>query len=75
VGLSIATLIGGVVVVESVFNYPGMGYLLWQGAQQYDFPVVLGVTVISAIAVVLGNLAADIAHAVADPRIRDVVVE
>lgn len=75
VGLSLATLIGGVVVVESVFNYPGMGYLLWQGAQQYDFPVVLGVTVISAIAVVLGNLAADIAHAIVDPRIRDVVVE
>lgn len=73
VGLSVATIIGGIVVVESVFNYPGMGYLLWQGAQQYDFPVVLGVTVTSGVAVILGNLAADIAHAVADPRIRDAV--
>ena len=71
IGLSLPALIGGVVVVESVFNYPGMGYLLWQGAIQYDFPVILGVTVIAGLAVVLGTLAADLLHTMVDPRVRD----
>jgi peptide/nickel transport system permease protein len=69
-GLSFPALIGALVVVESVFNYPGMGYLLWQGAQQYDFPVVLGATVVAAVASVAGNFFADILYVVVDPRIR-----
>jgi peptide/nickel transport system permease protein len=69
-GLSLPALIGGVVVVESVFDYPGMGYLLWQGAQQYDFPVILGVALLASVATVIGNLLADLCYAIADPRIR-----
>ncbi len=69
-GLSMSGLIGALVVVESVFNYPGMGFLLWQAAQQYDFPVILGVALVFSIVTVLGNLFADLAYAVADPRIR-----
>jgi peptide/nickel transport system permease protein len=74
IGLSLPTLIGGVVVVESVFNYPGMGYLLWQGAQQYDFPVVLGVTLVAAFATIVGNWIADVLYAIADPRIREATI-
>lgn len=69
-GLSFPALIGGLVVVESVFNYPGLGYLLWQGAQQYDFPVVLAATVVASVASVAGNFLADVLYVVVDPRIR-----
>jgi peptide/nickel transport system permease protein len=70
VGLSIPGIISGAVVTETVFNYPGMGYLFFIAAQNNDFPVLLGVTVVVAVATVLGSLVADILYAVADPRIR-----
>jgi peptide/nickel transport system permease protein len=70
IGLSIPGIVSGAVVVETVFNYPGMGYLFFLAAQDDDFPVLLGVTVVVALATVLGSLVADILYAVADPRIR-----
>jgi len=70
VGLSIPGVVAGEVVTETVFNYPGMGYLFFLSAQNDDFPVLLGVTLVIAIATVLGSLVADILYAVADPRIR-----
>jgi len=70
IGLSIPGIISGAVVTETVFNYPGMGYLFVQSAFGYDYPVLLGVTVVVALATVIGSLVADILYAVADPRIR-----
>jgi peptide/nickel transport system permease protein len=70
IGLSLPAMIGGVVITESVFNYPGMGLLFWNSATSHDFPVMLGATVIIAGATVLGSLLADLLYAVADPRIR-----
>ncbi len=70
IGLSLPAMIGGVVITESVFNYPGMGLLFWNSATSHDFPVLLGATVIIAGATVLGSLLADFLYAVADPRIR-----
>ncbi|HEY3773318.1 MAG TPA: ABC transporter permease [Solirubrobacteraceae bacterium] len=70
IGLSLPAMIGGVVITESVFNYPGMGLLFWNSATSHDFPVLLGATVIIAGATVLGSLLADLLYAVADPRIR-----
>ncbi len=70
IGLSLGAILGGAVVTESVFNYPGMGLLFVQAAFSDDFPVLLGVTVVVAVATVLGNLVADILYAVTDPRIR-----
>ena len=70
IGLSLGGILSGAVVVEEVFNYPGMGLLFYQAAEGDDFPVLLGVTVVVALATVLGNLVADILYAVADPRIR-----
>jgi len=70
VGLSIPTVLSGALIVESVFNYPGMGLLFWNAALTEDYPVMLGVTVVVGVATVLGSLLADVAYAVLDPRVR-----
>lgn len=69
-GMYLPALFSGALVVESLFNYPGMGLMFWQAAQHRDYPVLLAVTVIISIATVIGNLLADIAYAIADPRVR-----
>jgi peptide/nickel transport system permease protein len=69
-GLSVPGIVGGAVIAESVFNFPGMGLLFWQAALSHDFPVLLGSTLVIGVATVLGNLAADIAYGILDPRIR-----
>jgi len=69
-GLSIPGILAGALITEAVFNYPGMGYLFFQSAQNQDYPVLLGFTVVVAVATVVGSLLADIAYAVLDPRVR-----
>jgi peptide/nickel transport system permease protein len=69
-GLSIPGIFSGALITESVFNYPGMGYLFFQSAQKQDYPVLLGFIIVVAIATVVGSLLADIAYAVLDPRVR-----
>ncbi|APY89462.1 ABC transporter permease [Streptomyces alfalfae] len=71
-GLYLPTLFSGALVVESMFNYPGMGLLFWNAAQGSDFPVLLGVTLVVGVATVVGSLLTDILYAVLDPRIRSV---
>ena len=63
-------IIGGSVVVEQVFGWPGMGSLLFWGIENRDYPVVMGVTVVIALAVLLTNLLLDLAYGLADPRVR-----
>jgi len=70
IGLDIGFFMGGVVVVESVFAWPGIGQLAWQAIQRVDIPVIMGVTLVSAIAIVLGNLLADLISPLVDPRIK-----
>jgi peptide/nickel transport system permease protein len=72
-GLSLPNIVAGAVIAEAIFNFPGMGLLFWQSALSHDFPVMLGATLIIGVATVLGNLAADIAYGVLDPRIRHAV--
>ncbi len=69
-GLSIPVMLSGAVVVESVFNYPGMGLLLWNATTTHDYPVLLGFTIVIAVATVLGSLMADLLYGVVDPRVR-----
>ncbi len=69
-GLSLPWLFTAGLVIEQIFNYPGTGLLFFTSAQSQDYPVELGITVIIAVTTVLGNLLADIAYAVLDPRIR-----
>jgi len=68
-GLSLPALFAGALVTESIFNFPGMGLLFWQAAQQSDYPVELGVVIVTAFATVIGNLLADVGLAVIDPRV------
>ena len=70
IGLSLPGILSGALVTESLFNYPGIGYLFWQAAQTEDFPVEIGVTLVVAVGVVMGSLLADILYAVLDPRVR-----
>jgi peptide/nickel transport system permease protein len=69
-GLSVPGLIGGSVIFESIFSIPGMGQLFYQGVMARDYPLVMGILVIGAVLTLIGNLLADLAYAVADPRIR-----
>ena len=68
--LSLPWLIGGSVVVESVFAWPGMGQLLWNGISKQDFPVVQGIVFVIAVLTVICNLIGDIISGILDPRIR-----
>ncbi len=70
IGIDIGVFMGGIVVVESVFGWPGIGQLAWQAIQRVDTPIIMGVTLVSALAIVLGNLLADIITPLIDPRIR-----
>jgi peptide/nickel transport system permease protein len=69
IGIDIGIFMGGLVVVESVFGWPGIGQLAWQAIQQVDIPVIVGVTTVSAVAIVLGNLLADLVIPLVDRRI------
>jgi peptide/nickel transport system permease protein len=68
-GFLLPLLIGGAVVVEYVFALPGMGRLAIDSVFAGDYPVILTITIFSSIAVIVGNLVADVLYAVADPRI------
>ena len=70
IGIDIGQFMGGVVVVEAVYGWPGIGQLAWQAIQQVDIPIIMGVTLTSALAIVIGNLLADLIAPVIDPRIR-----
>jgi peptide/nickel transport system permease protein len=70
VGLDIPALLGGALVTESVFAWPGMGRLFWEYAQRGDFPVVNGVLLITSSAVVIFTIITDVVYTFVDPRIR-----
>ncbi|TSB48352.1 ABC transporter permease [Alkalicoccobacillus porphyridii] len=69
-GLEFGTLLSGAVLVETVFNYPGLGTLFVGSITNRDYPVIMGINLILAMTTLIGNLLADIFYAVADPRIR-----
>lgn len=68
--LSLPWLIGGAVVVENVFAWPGMGQLLWKGIAKQDFPIVQGIVFVITILTVICNIIGDIVAGILDPRIR-----
>jgi peptide/nickel transport system permease protein len=69
-GLYLPFLVGGSVLIETIFAWPGMGRLIIQAIFQRDYPVVLAIAFVSSIMVILGNLLADILYSVVDPRVR-----
>jgi peptide/nickel transport system permease protein len=70
IGLFLPALLAGNLIIEELFNYQGLGLLFFNSLGKEDYPVLLAYTLVGAVFVVLGNLVADIALAVADPRIR-----
>jgi len=69
-GLELPTLIGGSVIIETIFAIPGMGQLSYQAVLARDYPVVMGLTVFGAVLTLLGNFLADLSYAWINPRIR-----
>lgn len=70
VGLDIGFFMAGAVVVESVYGWPGIGQLAWQAIQVIDIPIIMGVTLVAAISIVVGNFLADLVMPLVDPRLR-----
>jgi len=69
-GLNVGHLVGGAVLTETVFAWPGLGRLIFDSILHRDYPVLLGGLLVISVCVVIGNLLADLAYAVIDPRIR-----
>ena len=70
VALNVPLLVGGAVITEQVFRWPGMGQLALDSIQGRDYPVLMGINLLTAVLVLGGNLAADLLYALVDPRIR-----
>jgi peptide/nickel transport system permease protein len=70
IGLDVGIYMSGAVVVESVYGWPGIGQLAWMGIQRIDIPIIMGVTLVAALGIVIGNLVADLITPLIDPRIR-----
>lgn len=69
-GGSLPALFGGAVITEQIFAYPGMGQLFWQSAINRDYATLLGITVLTGVLVIAGNLLSDVLYGVIDPRVR-----
>jgi peptide/nickel transport system permease protein len=63
-------LLAGNLITEELFNFQGLGLLFWLSLQKVDYPTMLAYTLVGAVLVIVGNLVADVALTVADPRIR-----
>ena len=70
VGLDVGALIGGAIVTEQIFRWPGLGELSVNALQNRDGPVIIGTVIVTSTAIVLSSLAVDLAYAVLDPRVR-----
>ena len=67
-GLQVASLVGGAVVVETVFSWPGLGRLTFDAVTTRDYPVLLGVFLVMSVLVIFVNLLTDLLHRLVDPR-------
>ncbi len=70
VGMDLGYYLGGLVLIEAVFSWPGIGHELWRAIKDLDTPIILGTVAFAAFAIVVMNLVVDILYAVIDPRVR-----
>jgi peptide/nickel transport system permease protein len=70
IGLDLALLLGGVVTIEAVFGWPGVGLQAWTAIRNQDTPMIMGTVLFAAVAVVFLNLAVDLLYIALDPRVR-----
>ena len=69
-GLDIGTALGGVIIIETIFGIPGLGWTAVQAISQQDLPIIVGIVVLAAAFVVLANVLVNIIYALLDPRVR-----
>jgi peptide/nickel transport system permease protein len=69
-GMDLGALIGGAILTETTFNLPGLGQAVLSAIRNQDLPIILGVTLITSLAVLIANLVVDVLYAVIDPRVR-----
>jgi len=69
-GLDVGALLGGAVLTETTFSFPGLGLLSFRAIQSQDLPVILGVTILGSIFIVVANIIVDVLYATVDPRVR-----
>ena len=69
-GIDVGVLLGGAIITEVVFGMPGLGFTAYQSIEQQDLPVIMGVVIVAAAAVVAANIVVDALYAVLDPRVR-----
>ena len=70
IGLQVGTLLGGAVIAETIFAWPGIGRLLIQAISQRDYPLVQGIVLLTAVVVSLINLLVDLLYGAINPRVR-----
>jgi peptide/nickel transport system permease protein len=70
IGIDVGVLLAGVLVIEKVFGWPGIGQQAWLAVSQNDTPVIMGTVIVAAVAIVMANLTADVINMAVDPRIR-----
>jgi peptide/nickel transport system permease protein len=68
-GLSLPGLIGGSVIIEQIFTWPGMGRLFFESIRERDYPTIMGLTLMFSVLTLLGQLLADLLYCVVDPRV------
>jgi peptide/nickel transport system permease protein len=69
-GLDLAGLLGGAIITEQIFSLPGLGSLAVSSVQDYDLPLIVGITLVTATFIIVANLIVDLLYAVIDPRVR-----
>lgn len=69
-GMSLQSVVSGAIITEQVFAWPGMGQLAVTAVTTFDYPLIMGITMFTALLIVVGNLLADIMYSIVDPRIR-----
>ncbi|MCA9040521.1 MAG: ABC transporter permease [Planctomycetaceae bacterium] len=70
IGLTLPGLLGGSIIIERIFQWPGMGQLFFQAISDRDYPVIMGLTLMFSVLTLLGQLLADILYVIVDPRVR-----
>ncbi len=70
IGLRLPSLFGGAIIIETIFNWPGMGTLYMDGVTTRDYPLIMSMVLISAVVIVVSNLLTDLTYALVDPRVR-----
>ena len=73
-GLYVGDMIAGSIIIETVFAWPGVGFLIWSSIRGADFPVVQAAVVVTASWVIIANLMVDLSYTYLDPRVREAAV-